>query len=719
MMHNTDQIARIITEACLYLDTDVSGEVMRALSRNHRFYSETEFAEFKRDLTESAHHAGLQVLAYQLKATEVKAFFRHQDQLVLYYRKNGAVSEPRLIIPEGSKYRIIRFGEEEVSATAFTLSDLQQDFDTDGNLSVYSVMRLEQMVSDQQSLEKLRPVSRLIRLLTTEKKDIGYILLYAIFVGIISLAIPLGIQTTVELISGGLFFSSVYILISGVIIAVLMAGGMQVFQLMLVEFLQRRIFTRAAFEFAYRMPHLDTKSIDKVYAPTLVNRFFDVLTIQKGLPKFLIEYSGAALQILFGLLLLSLYHPFFVFFGATLLLLLAGLFYFSGSKALGTSIKESTYKYRLIHWLEDLARMHQTLKLTGTTSIPISKTDFYVNNYLKNRKSHFSILLFQFTYVVIFKAVVIGGLLVIGTMLVVDREITLGQFVASEVVIILILNSVEKIIMYMDVIYDLLTAVDKIGAVTDLPMERRGGLDMPDVSAPFGISLRNVTVVHPSEKQPALQAVSFDVAPGERVCIAGPSGSGKSTLADLLTGLVAQYEGSIQVNNFALRDIDLTYYRDHISANGTSDDLFEGTLLDNIIIGNPKIRTTEAINALEKVGLKNTVAGWPEGIDTQVISEGKGFSTGLAHRLMIARCLVRNPRLMILHDHFSGFTRKEKSELFRVVLSGQNGTVICFSNDPLVMAACDRLIILEDGKVKADGNYPTLLRQGSLTDLMD
>ncbi|MFM7329470.1 MAG: peptidase domain-containing ABC transporter [Bacteroidota bacterium] len=718
-MHNTDQIARIITEACLYLDTDVSGEVMRALNRNHRFYSVQEFPEFKRDLTESAHQAGLQMLEYHIKGPELKAFFRHPDQLVLYFHAEGEIIEPRLVIPEGNKYRMIRFGEEEATAIGFTLNDLRPEFASDGSVTVFSVMRLEPMVSDPQTGTMLSPVRRFIRLLSTETKDIGYILLYAIFIGLISLAIPLGIQTTVELISGGLFFSSVYILIGGVIIAVLMAGGMQVFQLMLVEFLQRRIFTRAAFEFAYRMPHLDTKSIDKVYAPTLVNRFFDVLTIQKGLPKFLIEFSGAALQILFGLLLLSLYHPFFVFFGLSLLALLGGLFYFSGSSALKTSIKESSYKYRLIHWLEDLARMHETIKLTGTTSIPVSKTDFYVNNYLKNRKKHFSILLFQFTYVVIFKAAIIGGLLIIGTMLVVDRQITLGQFVASEVVIILILNSVEKIIMYMDVIYDLLTAVDKIGEVTDLPMERRGGLDMPDVSAPFSISMKQVACTHPSAKEPALSNLTLDITAGERVCIAGPSGSGKSTLADVLTGLVSHYEGSIQVNKFSLRDVDLAYYRDHIAANGSSDDLFEGTLLDNIIVGNPKIRTTEAINALDKVGLKDLVASWPEGIDTQVISEGKGFSAGLAHRIMIARCLVRDPRLIILHDHFSGFTRKEKSELFRVILSTPNTSVVCFSNDPLVMAACDRLIVMEQGTIKAEGAYASLLRQGMLTDLIE
>ncbi|MFZ9503432.1 MAG: peptidase domain-containing ABC transporter [Cyclobacteriaceae bacterium] len=718
-MLNTDHIIRIITESCLYLDQHISSEVIRALNRNYRFYKTAELEELKRDLSEAGYQAGLQLLEYRLHPEELKRFFNQPNQAVLVFHREKDEVIPKLITGMGKKSQVTSFLDTDLNRASFSFSDLNADYEPDGQITVFSIMKLENLVSDHFTTDfEPTPLARFFRLLKTEKKDILYILFYAFFIGLISLAIPLGIQTTVELISGGLFFSSVYILIGGVIIAVLMVGGMQVFQLMLVEFLQRRIFTRAAFEFAYRMPRLDTRSIDRVYAPGLANRFFDVLTIQKGLPKFLIEFSGAALQILFGLALLSLYHPLFVFFGVALVTLLIAIFYFSGPKALSTSIQESSYKYKLIHWLEDLARMHHTIKLTGTTSIPVSKTDFFVNNYLKNRKSHFKILLFQFTYTVIFKAVIIGGLLIIGTVLVVQREITLGQFVASEVIIILILTSVEKIIMYMDVIYDLLTAVDKIGSVTDLPLERRGGLDMTKVETAFSLSFKKVHTKN-AEGHATINGLTFDINPGERVCIAGPSGSGKSTLADLMTGMVSNYDGAILVNGFALRDLDLTYYRDHISANGPTDDLFEGTLIDNILIGNPKLRTTEAIEAMDKAGLKELVASWPKGIDTPVTSEGKGFSSGISHRIMIARALVRKPKLMILHDHFSGLTRREKMEIFSQIFSEKNSTVICFSNDPLVMGACDRVLLLEAGQLKAAASYRELLQNGLLNDLKD
>jgi ABC-type branched-subunit amino acid transport system ATPase component len=718
-MLTTENITAILTECCLLLNKDLPGSVIRSLSRNHRSYETKDLAEFNRDLSEAARRSELQILEYALSKEQLEEFLNYKDQVILLYRSASKGYAPCIITPLGRQFKIIYPGEANLAAEIINKEALLEQHSGGQPLIVMSVMKLEPLAGKPGSDEKkLKPWERFLNLLLTERKDIFYILIYAVFIGLISLVIPLGIQTTIELISGGLFFSSVYVMIGAVIAGVLISGGMQVFQLSLVEYLQRRIFARAAFEFAYRLPRLDTSSIQNVYAPGLVNRFLDVLTIQKGLPKFLIEFSGAALQIIFGLLLLSLYHPLFVMFALILVALLTAIFYLSGPKALSTSLEESSYKYKLLHWLEDLARMNQTIKLTGTTNLPISKTDYYVNNYLKNRKSHFRILLVQFTYIVIFKAAIIGGLLIIGTILVVEREITLGQFVASEVIIILILNSVEKIIMYMDVIYDLLTAVDKIGSVTDLPIERQGGLDMPDTSKAFSVELHELHYQKPEEKSASIQSVSLRVEPNEKVCIAGNSGSGMIHLAEILAGTSSDYAGSVLINGFGLRDLDLTYFRDHISANGTTDDLFEGTLIDNILVGNPKIQTTEAIQVLEQVGLEKQVAGWSLGIDTPLPSEGKGLNPELAHRIILARCLARKPRLMLFHDHFSGITAKEKSNLFKNLISNLDATLICFSADPVIMANCDRVIVLENGTVKTSGSYTSLVQNGLLVNII-
>lgn len=564
------------------------------------------------------------------------------------------------------------------------------------------------------------PIKRLLKLLGTERKEIFYILFYAIIIGLIGLVVPLGIQTTVELISGGVFFSSVYILIVLVILGVLLSGALQIVQISLVEFLQRRIFTKASLEFAFRIPRIRVESIQANYAPELVNRFFDVMTIQKGLPKLLIDLSSATIQIFFGLLLISLYHPFFVFFGIFLVSVLFAIFYTTGPRGLKSSIDESKYKYKVAHWLEELARAIHSFKLAGSTDLPIRKTDYNVNNYLKNRKIHFRVLLTQFSFIVLFKAMITGGLLIMGTLLVVDRQITLGQFVASEIVIILILNAVEKIIMYMDVVYDLLTAVDKVAHVTDLPIERVGGFDFPATSTTgFSVRTKDLKYKYANSGYYALKGIDLNIKAGETICITGQGNSGKTTLMNILTGMYSDYEGVVTINNYSLRDLDLTHMRDQVAKNISQEDLFDGTILENITLGKTGTTVHDAIQALEQVGLSDSINAMPRGLETHLISGGKGLSKTMIHKLILARCLAKKPKLIVLNDFFTTLSKSDKMELLACVTKSERPcTVIVVSKDPIIMSACDRVIMMQDGMIRMEGTMEELTKTQLFNDLI-
>lgn len=326
------------------------------------------------------------------------------------------------------------------------------------------------------SLPPPSPLQRLLRLLGTERKDIGYVYLYALVTGIISLSLPLGIQAVFNLVSGGLLFSSVYLLISLVILGVLATGLLLVGQIALVEILQQRVFARAAFEFTYRLPRIEPDAFSGYYPPELMNRFFDVLTIQKGMPKLLIDLTAAAVQILFGLLLLSAYHPIFVGFGFVTVVLLLGICRIYGPKGVTTSLDESKYKYKVVAWLEDIARDLPLHRLRADSLETIDKMDDLVAGYLHHRNEHFKVQKRFFYSGVAFKTIVTGGLLILGTTLLVSREMSLGQFVASELIIVLITSSVDKLLSGIDTVFDMLTAVEKIGYVTDLPL-----VEMDDV----------------------------------------------------------------------------------------------------------------------------------------------------------------------------------------------------------------------------------------------
>ncbi len=718
-MLTNNQIHQILREVALALNHGFNLEDIKNIEANQRNYAEDEVAEFARDLTEAGNKIRLLFMENRLDEKTLLDYFSEQTAPILtFFRDDENRLYPALLIPKDGKIKVTHLNIEGTPSSLFDPGRLIKN--QDGEVTFYAIYGYESPVSLQgDEGEHPGPLRRLIQLLRTEKKEIFYILFYAIVVGFISLTVPLGIQTTVELISGGVVFSSVYLMIGLVILGVVVSGVLQMIQISLVEFLQRRIFTKAAFEFAFRIPRIRLEALQKNYAPELINRFFDVMTIQKGLPKLLIDLSSAAIQILFGLLLISLYHPFFVFFGLILLGTLALIFYATGPRGLNSSIQESKYKYKVAQWLEELARAIHSFKLAGNTELPLRKTDYNVNSYLKNRKVHFSVLLTQYSFIVIFKACIIGGLLILGTMLVVDRQITLGQLVASEVVIILILGAVEKIIMYMDVVYDLLTAVDKVGHVTDLPIERIGGYDFPKIQDEgFSVRFKNLKYKYNDAKEYALKGIDLDIRAGEKICLTGAGGSGKTTLINILSGLYNNYEGVATINHFSLRDLDLTHMRDYVAKNISQEDLFDGTLLENITVGKISETVQDAIEAMRTVGVLDEVNSLPEGLNTHILSGGLGLSSSFCNKLILARCLAEKPRLLILNDLFYSVSKKEKMILLGRLHVAKR-TIIYVSNDPLVMSACDKVVQLADGRVKAVGTMDELIEKGTLKDLID
>lgn len=719
-MLSNDHIIRILRESSLLLEHSFDAETLRFVEVNNRTYSLDEFTEFKRDLLEASTKIRLLSLEYQLEPENFRRFSKEEENYILAFKRADDSVEPVLIHPARKKRIQTRFTNKGIITEPYNENQPLLT-NSEGEVIFFLLLGDQGLVSDYGLDEnvtgkKLSPVSRLFRLLHTERKEINYILFYALVAGLISLVLPLGIQTTVELISGGVFFSSVYVLIAIIIIGVLLSGGIQIFQITLVEHLQRKIFAKASLEFAFRIPRLRAEAIIGNHAPELVNRFFDIMTIQKGMPKLLIDLSAGVIQILFGLLLLSLYHPFFVFFSIGLLSILVIIFYITGAKGLYTSIEESKYKYKVAHWLEELARAINSFKLAGSTDLPIKKTDYNVNNYLKFRSQHFKVLITQFSFILFFKAAVTGGLLVVGTYLVVDRQITLGQFVASEVIIILLLNSVEKIIMYMDVLYDLLTAVDKVAAVTDVPLEKIGGLDMTKDNQPqqgFAVRLKDLKYKYPDQSGYILKGLDLEIAPGEHICISGAGGSGKTTLTNIISGIYTNFEGVVTINGYSIRDLDLTHLRDKIGKNISQEDIFDGTILENITVGKPMESVQDAIEALEQVGLADEVNRLPQGLNTRLNSGGKNWSNTNIHKLILARCLAKKPRLLILNDFFNGLKRQSKLDLVQCVVDRKNHwTLVAVSNDPLVMAACDKVVVLSDGKIEGIGKFDQLMKDG-------
>jgi ABC-type bacteriocin/lantibiotic exporter with double-glycine peptidase domain len=555
--------------------------------------------------------------------------------------------------------------------------------------------------------KKITPFKRLIRLLSNERDLVGNIYIYALFNGLLNLSIPLGIQAIINLIQSGTTSTSWIVLVILVLVGLTLAGVFQIFQLSISETIQQKIFANASVEFAFRLPRLKRSALRSMYLPELVNRFFDILTVQKGLSKILFDFSLAALQIFFGLLLLALYHPFFIAFGILLLLILVVFFWFTFQKGLDTSLQESKYKYKLVGWLEEVARNISTFKMAGDTRLPMERTDEHSMNYLEARKRHFKVLLRQYGLLIAFKVVIAGSLLILGGVLVFNQEMNIGQFVAAEIIILLIINSVEKLILSMETIYDVLTGLEKVGTVTDLDLEETEGRTRVNNPLPnIGVKMKNITLPAPQDPNKIiLKDISFDVKPGEKIGVAGPMGSGKTSLLHMVAGLFDEFKGSIFYNEIPIRHLDLESLRSAIGDNLRDEEIFEGSLLENITIrrsGNDSDRMKAIIDVC---GLNDFVEELPEGLYTQLPSAGLGLAKSIINRILLARSLAGEHGMFLMIDEWSELNKQVVDRWFDYVCLSCPQTMFLSSNNPELLKKMDRVLVMDEGAIKAQGKY--------------
>ncbi|MDN3676185.1 ATP-binding cassette domain-containing protein [Flavobacterium paronense] len=547
------------------------------------------------------------------------------------------------------------------------------------------------------------PLQRLINLLKLDRKDISQVFFYAIFSGLISLSLPLGIQAIINLIQSGRVSVSWIVLVMIVIVGVALVGLLSLMQLRIMENLQQKIFVRSSFEFGYRLPKIKHEALYNQHLPELANRFFDTITIQKGASKLLIDFSTALLQITFGIILLSLYHPFFIFFGILLLLLLYGIFKFSYNAGLSTSLKESKYKYRVVSWLQEIGKNNFSFRKKNNFEFALSKNDKLVGQYLNYRESHFGIIKRQYIQLIIFKIIITAGLLFIGGYLVLNQKMNIGQFVAAEIVILLVINSVEKIIVGLETLYDVLTAVEKIGQITDLEMEETVSEESNICYNNITLEIDNIKFKFPDSNDYVLNAINLKIEQSEKVYLEGNNGSGKTTLLRILSGLLKPNIGSLFINDDTYRKIDLNQYRSQIGTIISGETPFEGTIHENITFNNPSVSQEDLKWAIESVKLGSFIKSLPKGLDTKIFPDGRQLSSSNAQKILLARSIINRPKVLFFEDATDKMDSKAAEEIIDFITSNENKwTLIVSSKNPYWKQKCTRKITMSEGKIIDD-----------------
>ena len=541
---------------------------------------------------------------------------------------------------------------------------------------------------------------RFINLLKLDKKDLKQVFFYAIFAGLVNLSLPLGIQAIINLLQAAQVSTSWIVLVILVTLGVIFVGVLQLMQIRIIENIQQKIFTRASFDFAYRLPKIKMSALRGYYPPELVNRFFDTVIVQKGLAKILVDFPAAILQIIFGLLLLSFYHPFFIIYGVLLIVLMYIVFKYTAEKGLKTSIKESDHKYRVAHWLEEIARSIVSFKLSGKTNLALSKNDQLVTDYLDARESHFKVLVMQFMQLIGFKVLVTFGLLVIGGALVLNQQMNIGQFVAAEIIILLVINSVEKLILGLETFYDVLTSIEKLGKVVDKEIEPQDGEVIDFDNKEFNLEFENIYYEVPDKETPILQNINFKINNKDRILVNGTNGSGKTSLLKLISGIIQPTKGNVFVNNHSLVSLNLNKYRANLGQTLEEETPFEGTLKENITFGDPSISKSDLDWAIQSVGLSNYVKHLPKGLNTILRPEGKEISYTTAKKIILARAIIKKPKLLVLKEPLDHFDQKEASKIIDFLIDKKHDwSLIVVSQNQLWENKLSKVISLDNGQI--------------------
>ena len=550
---------------------------------------------------------------------------------------------------------------------------------------------------------KYTPLQRFISLLRLDKKDISQVFFYAIFAGLVSLSLPLGIQAIINLIQSGRVSVSWVVLVIIVIIGVALVGILSIMQLRITENLQQKIFVRSSFEFGYRLPKIKFEELYNQYPPELANRFFETITIQKGASKLLIDFSSALLQIVFGIILLSLYHPFFIFFGLILLFLLYIIFKFSYNSGLSTSIKESKYKYKVVSWLQEMARNNYSFRKKTNFDYALIKNNYLVTQYLEYREKHFNIIKRQYLQLIVFKVIITAGLLFIGGYLVLNQKMNIGQFVAAEIIILLVINSVEKIVVGLETLYDVLTAVEKIGQISDLEIEHNQTTTNEICYNNITLEAENIKFKFPESGDYVLDNINLKIENSEKIFLEGDNGSGKTTLIRILSGLLQPTSGTFFINDDTYRKIDLQQFRSQIGTIINGETPFEGTILENITFNNPSISQEDIKWAIESVKLGSFIKSLPKGLDTKIFPEGKQLSSSNAQKILLARSIINKPKILFYEDALDRMDAHIAKEIIDFLTSGENKwTLIVSSKNPYWKEKCTRKITMQEGKISND-----------------
>lgn len=544
-------------------------------------------------------------------------------------------------------------------------------------------------------------------LLSGERTDLYAVILYSVLVSLLSLVVPVTVQSLVNSVAlGGL--GQQLVILTLIVIAVLSFSSLlNALLIYTVELLQRRLFIRLSLSLAERIPRYTTHSTRNRYGPEFLNPFLEISSLHSTLWSILLGGIGLFFQVLVGLLLLAFYHPLLLAASMVLLAAIFIIFFVLGMGSIQSADEECSAKYDVLIWLEDMARMPLVFRTQQGLQYGVQKADEVTREWLRKRKTHFAIVFRQNIASFVMHALGSGLLLGLGGYLVIQNQLTLGQLVAAELVMNSALTGLTKFGKYLSSVYDFVASAGKVQKMLQVELDDEWGDDIPPSSAPMEIEMKNVSLGERADGSCLMEGVNLKISPGESVAIYGPNGAGKSLIAYCLYGLIPCSAGSIRLDGYSVQDIRRGSLRRDVVLIGEAD-FFHGTIEENLRLGREEVSLKRLREVLSTVGLEEKVSSLPDELATLVGPGNTFFSKGEQVRFALARGLLKEPRLLILDQSLDGIDDESLQAIISLLSSSDRRfTFILLTHDRSHLPFFSNVYGLSGGRIQNYSSHQT------------
>ena len=497
-----------------------------------------------------------------------------------------------------SHLKINQHGEDHKVPTSWLKKNLQKD-----DQNHYRWLLIQPMLAAENASRfqyqkgtldnPLPPLKRFIALLKPEGRDIRAILVFSVIIGLLSLTTPLAVEAVVNTIAFGRYLQPLVILSFIVLIFLGFRAGLNILMTIVSEIIQRKLFVRTVEDLAYRLTRVPLSTWQKYHGPELVNRFFDIVSVQKITSKLLLETLMLGLQTIIGLTVLAFYHPFLLGYDIGLLVLMTVVLRFIGRGAVKTAQQESQLKYETAAWLQEIVRHPSTFKFNGGLGYAINRADELAAQYINHRQSHFRILIKQISFAMFMQVIAATVLLALGGYLVIEGQMTLGQLVAAELIVTVILGSFAKLGKDLESFYDLMASVDKLGKLFDLPVDPVNKLQLARRPGAYGVTMVDTKL---SSDQPSSYHIEF--RPGRTYSIFGGPELQRAALIETLIGQRKPKAGHVLLDEFRVDAISSESLQEKISLIREVE-IFEGTIDQNLRMGRRNVGSAQVNDIVE------------------------------------------------------------------------------------------------------------------------